>query len=198
MKIAFSGSHRTGKSTIAQAAANEFGWKFVNTKPATSSAIDFQTLEQMKGQIALTNRLRVQENMMVGMGELYVNGKGNRFYDRGMLDVLAYTMVHVQKITKDYQTDGLEDKRIGKLLKNLIDRLVLADFTFITTPNIPWVDAPNKGSLETQLDVHDAVLWAAEKYLKPNRYFILPEWADTVESKLAVIQDVLKVKKVLK
>lgn len=76
MKIAFSGAHRTGKTTIAQLAAKHLNAAYVSTKPATTTAIDIKTLEGLKGQLALTNRLRVQTDMMVKMGDLYLNNKG--------------------------------------------------------------------------------------------------------------------------
>lgn len=195
MKIAFSGAHRTGKTTIAKLAAKHLNTAYVSTKPATTTAIDIKTLEGLKGQLALTNRLRVQTDMMVKMGDLYLNNKGG-FFDRSMVDVLAYTLVHLDRINETYSPDRLEQQRIGTLIRNIVDRLVMADFTFITVPNIPFVNESGKAGLDTQKEVQECIEWVAKTYLAPNRYFILPDWADTANAKLAVITDVLKAKRV--
>jgi hypothetical protein len=88
------GSHRTGKSTLAKAFAEEFGVKFV----ATGATATFERLGvDPKKDYPFEVRLTIQREILKDCNELY-SRSGVRFItDRTPIDFLAYTLADVSR-----------------------------------------------------------------------------------------------------
>lgn len=91
MTIGLTGSHRTGKTTLARAVAEKLGLEFVET--SASSVFKLMGLDPAK-TYDFSTRLTVQENILESFEAVYAehSAKSLCITDRTPLDLMAYTL----------------------------------------------------------------------------------------------------------
>ncbi|MDM8568008.1 AAA family ATPase [Thiotrichales bacterium HSG1] len=137
MKIGICGSHRTGKTTLAQAIAKQIGIDFIKTN---SNAIFIQQGLHPSQSLDFFTRLKIQKLIVQQASEIWqVN---NFITDRTPIDFMAYTLADVQGNT---EVDFIElETYLNKcftLTNQVFSKLI------IVQPAIPLVYETGKAAL---------------------------------------------------
>ena len=142
MSICLTGSHRSGKTTLARAFAQYEGIPFVQT---TASAV-FESLGLSPSEtLTMSKRLLVQRKILEEFERLYRSAKSRVFItDRSPIDLIGYTMVEIGQ-----KPIGAKNEReLYKYIDDCIDVLNRHFSTIvIVSPAIPLVAEEGKASL---------------------------------------------------
>lgn len=110
MNIGICGSHRTGKTTLAQAIATQLNIPFAVT--STSEVFKQHGLDPAQ-PLEFENRLWIQQKVLLAGEQIWQQHKATGFVtDRTPIDMMAYTLADIQGDTtvdfsalQDYLTD---------------------------------------------------------------------------------------------
>lgn len=148
--IGIAGSHRTGKTTMAQEFADRYDCDFIQTDVSGVFA-------EMGLDPAVTydfaTRLKVQRAILKHLDRVYGQAEDdlNTVTDRTPLDLLLYTYA-------DVQNDNLTDEDAAALEQYTLDCIEVLNRRFnmvmIVQPGIKVVAAPGKASLNTAYIEH--------------------------------------------
>lgn len=140
--IGLTGAHRVGKSTLAEAFAKKFNWKFERTSVTQyirelghepSDKFDFKT------------RISLQEQVLVKINRFYKGIQGNIVItDRTPIDLLAYTMAEAVGV----EVHPEDEKRFENYIRDCFE-CTNRWFTgiLIVQPGIPLVHEDGKAAL---------------------------------------------------
>ncbi len=152
MNIGLCGSHRTGKTTLAEAISNKMGMPFVRT--GTSEVFRECGLDPSK-PMDFDKRLWIQHKILDAAEKIWKAEKNQFITDRTPLDMAAYTLADIQGCT-EVDFTGLE-KYLGRCFEatNKFFRMLV-----LIQPGIPLVHEEGKAALN-------------ESYLEHLNYLIL-------------------------
>jgi hypothetical protein len=152
MSIGLCGSHRTGKTTLAEAVSQRTGIPFVRT--GTSEVFRECGLDP-SAPLDFKKRLWIQNEILDAAERVWNAGQGRFITDRTPLDMAAYTLADIQGAT-EIDLAGLEKylDRCFKATNRFFELLVLIQ------PGIPLVHEEGKAAL-------------SEGYLEHLNYLIL-------------------------
>lgn len=142
--IGITGPHRSGKSTLAKAIADQYSFSFIDT--STSVVFKELGLDPSK-TYDFTTRLMVQRAILDHLRKAYAVEVGENdtdvITDRTPIDMLAYTYAEVNG-------NNLSDKDTEALLEYTEECIELTNrrFSLIVAlqPGIAYVPAPGKGA----------------------------------------------------
>lgn len=92
--IAICGAHRTGKTTLARAAAEVIGASFV---PTSFSSVFRERGVNVQAGMSVDERLEIQEALLARARVIYRQALAPFITDRSPIDLLAYTLAEVGK-----------------------------------------------------------------------------------------------------
>jgi hypothetical protein len=152
MNIGLCGSHRTGKTTLAEAISRESGMPFVKTE--TSGVFKDHGLDP-SGPIDFEKRLWIQHKILDAAEKLWTGETRQFITDRTPLDMAAYTLADIQ---------GQTNVRFGEL-REYLDRCFITtgrifSLLVLIQPGIPLMPEEGKAALN-------------EGYLEHLNYLIL-------------------------
>jgi SpoVK/Ycf46/Vps4 family AAA+-type ATPase len=152
MNIGLCGSHRTGKTTLAEAISQKSGMPFVKT--STSEVFKEHGLDPSKS-MDFQKRLWIQHKILDAAEKLWYAEKRQFITDRTPLDMAAYTLADIQGATEvDFFELEKYLERCFKTTNELFKILVLIQ------PGIPLMHEEGKAALN-------------EGYLEHLNYLIL-------------------------
>jgi hypothetical protein len=152
MNIGLCGSHRTGKTTLAEAISIKTGMPFVKT--GTSEVFKENGLDP-SGPMDFKQRIWIQHKILDAAEKLWHDGQKQFITDRTPLDMAAYTLADIQGATDvDFIELGKYLERCFKTTNELFNILVLIQ------PGIPLMHEEGKAALN-------------EGYLEHLNYLIL-------------------------
>lgn len=133
------GSHRSGKSTLARALADDLGIEFLETKVGDVFA-DLGL--DPKANLPFDKRLDVQNAILRSIETQYALRNGARFVaDRTPFDVLGYTMADIRRDTLDDTLQTRVYAHIGTAMQ-IVQEYMGGVILLRPLPNQP--DAPGK------------------------------------------------------
>lgn len=135
--IGLSGAHRTGKTTLAKAFATQMGLHFA---PSSAADVHAQLGLDPAQDYPLETRLTIQREILRQFDLIWSAAPKTFITDRTPLDLIAYTMVDINKTN----AIGLEDK-IGEYVEECYAALN-RHFAgvIIVPPALPYVVEPGK------------------------------------------------------
>lgn len=138
MSIGLTGSHRTGKSTLAKAYALAENVPFMQT--GVSQVFADMGLDP-KVDYPLDVRIEIQRRILDSLDKQYATAKGYFITDRTPIDLMAYTLADVQR----QNTTADQAKAIAKYLKDCAS-VTNAHFSTLVViqPGIPVVEEEGK------------------------------------------------------
>lgn len=133
------GSHRTGKTTLAQKFSDEYGLEFVVT---TTSDVFAANGLKPSSPMDFTTRLWIQDKIITAAEAIWSGCAGPFITDRTPLDMLAYTLGDIQ---------GIVIVEFAPL-QAYIERCIASTNRFfgclcVVQPGIALVPAPGKAAL---------------------------------------------------
>ncbi len=139
MRIGLCGAHRTGKTTLARAFAEKYGFNFIQT---TTSAILESIGIDPKVQYPITQRLEAQEFILTALSKQWdTDNTANCLFDRTPLDVLAYMEADV---LRNFPSDaGLEKHYLDYRRRCLLEAQKF-DKLILIQPGIPIIEEGGK------------------------------------------------------
>lgn len=167
--IGLAGAHRTGKTTLARAFANETAVQFVETR--TSAVFEEMGLDPKK-DYPFDVRLDIQNKILKSAESLYKKANTNFITDRTPLDMLAYTMADVQRDNMT-ESDVREFEKYMERCYEVTNKYFAS--IIVVYPGIPMVDEPGKAPANTAYVEHIAMLvmgLAVDERLKAGRHYI--------------------------
>ena len=184
MTIALSGSHRTGKTTLARAYAEREGIPFVQT--TTSKVFEQMGLNPAVTQ-PLSKRIEVQQRILDTLDKQYAGaGQGMFIADRSPLDCIGYTMVELGQGKMTIKNEKL-------LSAYFADCIACANQHFsiiaVVRPAIAAVNEPGKASLGKHYIDHLATIinGLATRSDLQARTFSIPLGAITVPQRVEAL-----------
>ncbi len=133
------GSHRTGKTTIGQEIAREYGLEFVVT---TTSEVFVENGLKPSSPMDFKTRLWIQDKIITAAEEVWSGCTGPFITDRTPLDMLAYTLGDIQGVVA-VEFAPLQEY-IGRCLGST-NRFFAS--LAVVQPGIRLVPAPGKAAL---------------------------------------------------
>ena len=149
--IGLSGSHRTGKSTMAKAWAEKHGFAFI---PSQASKVLEEKGLSLSANLPFAVRLDAQRHILDAAKKQLESVTGPFISDRTPMDMAAYAMADVMKGTA-YGSEHLLEKYVQDCydVTNLhYDRIV------IVPPGIPYVEEPGKPPFDIGYQEHHHLL----------------------------------------
>lgn len=201
MKIGFAGAHRTGKTSLAERLAVDHDLIMYYTNVSSvfnKEENQMREMETVKGRYAYRERILIQEQALTQVINTIVRGEDQSIFDRTPLDVWAYSEYFLTSLINTFPHEKWEREALDNHRQIILNRLEAIDFYFIIQTGIPFVSAEKSGSLDYQQDINDNIVFAAEKFLRPNQYFIMPADITDFNERIAVCEDVMRVKKIIK
>jgi hypothetical protein len=139
VSIGLTGSHRTGKSTLAKAFSEQMKVPFLQTSASeTFKRLNFDP----KADYSLSDRLYIQHHILDDCRAMYAAAGMDCFVtDRTPIDMMAYTLADV---TRENVTPQL-DKEIENYMKDCFDvSNAYFPMLFVVQPGIPLVEEVGK------------------------------------------------------
>ena len=186
--IGITGAHRTGKTTLAKALAQELGKPFLETNARTAfKKLGFDPAKNYD----FDTRLHIQGEIMNDIANLYQSSTGF-VTDRTPVDLLAYTYVQIgQNQLTEGQTTWL--KEYTRVCISLTCRHL--DYLVYVPIAIEPVQEENKASIDYGFMHHiDAlIIGFAEKTIRSFVYtgeslIKIPSYCETVSDRVATIR----------
>jgi hypothetical protein len=185
MNIGLCGSHRTGKTTLAEAISQKTGMPFVKT--STSEVFKNYGLDPSK-PMDFQKRLWIQHKILDTAKHLWHAEKKQFITDRTPLDMAAYTLADIQGATEVnfLELEGYLN-RCFEVTNQLFKLLVLIQ------PGIPLMHEEGKAALnESYLEhLNYLILGLCNDARVRSSFVFLNREVTTLEERIAVIQNEL-------
>ena len=136
--IGLTGSHRTGKTTLAKQIEEELGIEYVTL--SVSDVIRESTGVECSQISSMDQRLKAQRRLVEACDKTFLRRKGMFISDRTPIDVAAYTMGDAcQDMTAAQQKEMLE------IIDDCVD-ITNSSFQtlLLVQPGIPFIEEPGK------------------------------------------------------
>ncbi|MEZ5673393.1 MAG: AAA family ATPase [Thiotrichaceae bacterium] len=138
-RIGLCGSHRTGKTTLAQALAQRHHTDFI---ASSVSAIFKQHTLQADAQMDFKARLWIQQRILETAEKLWQDAPAHFVTDRTPLDFMAYTLCDIQGTTQvDFDELTQYITRCFDVINQIFTRII------VVQPGIPLIYAEGKAAL---------------------------------------------------
>lgn len=151
--IGLTGSHRTGKTTLAEAFAKQTGIPFVRT---SGSKVFADLGLDPQANYPFETRMGIQEHMLRAFSRQYASASSGLFIaDRTPIDLMAYTLADVMR---EPHSEEME-KRISAYMDGCFD-VLNRHFSMIVVvqPGIPMEADPTKAPIGNAYVEHVANL----------------------------------------
>lgn len=185
MNIGLCGSHRTGKTTLAEAISQKTGMPFVKT--STSEVFKNHGLDPSK-PMDFRKRLWIQHKILDTAKHLWHAEQKQFITDRTPLDMAAYTLADIQGATEVnfLELEGYLN-RCFEVTNQLFKVLVLIQ------PGIPLIHEEGKAALnESYLEHLNYLIFGLCHDTRMRSTFVfLNREVTTLEERIAVIQNEL-------
>jgi hypothetical protein len=185
MSIGLTGAHRTGKSTLAKAFAEQQKVPFLQTLASKT----FKRLSlDPKRDYSLSERLYVQHHILDDCRAVYAQAGMDRFVtDRTPIDMMAYTLADV---TRENVTQPLA-KIIESYMKECFDVCnAYFPMLFVVQPGIALVEAEGKAPANVAYVEHINSLIMGlvidDRYL--GNHFYLPRTTTGLQDRVMALQ----------
>jgi hypothetical protein len=181
MNIGLCGSHRTGKTTLAEAISQKSGMPFVKT--STSEVFKEHGLDPSKS-MDFQKRLWIQHKILDAAEKLWHAEKRQFITDRTPLDMAAYTLADIQGATEvDFFELEKYLERCFKTTNELFKILVLIQ------PGIPLMHEEGKAALnEGYLEhLNYLILGLCNDNRVKSRFVFLNRDVTTIEDRINLI-----------
>jgi hypothetical protein len=185
MNIGLCGSHRTGKTTLAEAISQKSGMPFVKT--STSEVFKEHGLDPSKS-MDFQKRLWIQYKILDAAEKLWYAKNRQFITDRTPLDMAAYTLADIQGATEiDFFELEKYLERCFKTTNELFKILVLIQ------PGIPLMHEEGKAALnEGYLEhLNYLILGLCNDNRVKSRFVFLNRDVTTMEDRINLIQNEL-------
>ena len=186
MNIGLCGSHRTGKTTLAEAIAQKTGMPFVKT--STSEVFKEHGLDPSK-PMNFQERLSIQHKILDTAKKLWHAEQRQFITDRTPLDMAAYTLADIQGSTEVnfIELEGYLDncfEATNQLFKVLV----------LIQPGIPLMHEEGKAALnEGYLEhLNYLILGLCNDSRIKNRFVFLNRNITTLENRISLILNELE------
>lgn len=143
MRIGFCGAHRTGKTTLAKAIAEIYGYDFINS---SASGVYARFGFVPNQSLSIQERYSVQCSLLGDYLER-ISGRDNFVTDRTPFDYIGYMLSELNTeafLGDNCMTDAKLDKYLAACQSAASKTL---DLAFFVEPAIPVVAADGKGNL---------------------------------------------------
>lgn len=177
MRLAYAGSHRTGKTTLAELTAKRYGLGFRQTstsKIASDLGID------LKAETSFADRMRFQYAVLDMLCATY---KGTDFVtDRSPLDAAAYLLANVQAATGT----ACDQRNVVEYVEACMELAQQFDLMVFVSPGIPFVatkDADDSAPAY-QMHHHHLVRGMLEDPVCDYRWTHMPVDALTLDARM--------------
>jgi hypothetical protein len=185
MNIGLCGSHRTGKTTLAEAISRKAGMPFVKTE--TSGVFKEHGLDP-SSPIDFEKRLWIQHKILDAAEKLWTGETRQFITDRTPLDMAAYTLADIQ---------GSTSVQFGEL-REYLDRCFsttnrIFSVLVLIQPGIPLMPEEGKAALnEGYLEhLNYLILGLCHDHLVTTRFVFLDRDMMTLEDRTARILEVI-------
>lgn len=188
MRIGFCGSHRTGKTTLAKALAEKYGYEFIDG----SATRVFDRFNVLPNQLlSVSKRFEIQIALLDDYLERVV-GRTHFVTDRTPLDYIAYTMAEMSTAACSAD-DMVRDEQVEFFIEHCQRSMASTlDAAILVPPAIPVVFAEGKGHMSKTYINHVASLISDAAYSGLNsgvglRYlFQVPKATTSLDDRLVV------------
>lgn len=193
MKIAFSGPHQVGKTSLAErfALENDLIMYYTNVKK-TFKKKSVKEMENLSGKEGFYERINQQEEIKEHLKKKINEGESFSVFDRSFIDVYAYSEFYLSKILKTFIVSKEDIWFFNHHLSDISNNFDAIDFTFIVQPGIQPKDNNGSGSLEFQEPLNEVFLDVVKTHLQKNKYFIIPKEITDFEERIRLCNDVYK------
>ena len=185
MSVGLCGSHRTGKTTLAEVVSHRLGIPFVKT--STSEVFKHYGLDPAE-PIDFDRRLWIQDKILEAAEAIWEAAQGRFISDRTPLDMAAYTLSDIQGSTK-VDIAGLEEylTRCFMATNRFFKWLVLVQ------PGIPLIHEEGKAALnEGYLEhLNYLILGLCHDQRVGSSFLCLPRDITAMDDRVRFISDVL-------
>jgi hypothetical protein len=192
MKICFSGTHRTGKTSLAERIAVDNNLiMFYTEVEKTFKKRSVKEAEQLTGKYGFYERLLQQENICNHVMGQIMRSENYSVFDRSAFDVYGYSEFFLSKLLGEFNAER-EDFRAFEIHLGLIKQYFHSfDFTFIIQPGIEFEDDVGSCSMEIQESLNEVFLNAADLHLPKDKYFVMPKEVTDFEERVSICQGIL-------
>jgi len=195
MKICFSGTHRTGKTSLAERIAvdNDFIMYYTEVE-RTFRKRSVKESENLRGKDGFYERVLQQETITDHVMDQIVKGETFSVFDRSAFDVYGYSEYFLSKLLGDFKPAREDFRAFDKHLRTIREYFDCIDFTFIIQPGIQFQDDVGSCSLEIQEGLNEIFQNTASMYLLKDKYYVMPKEVVDFEERVQVCQKILQEK----
>ena len=183
--IGLAGTHRTGKTTLAKAWAEQNNIEYIT--PDISGTIASMGL-QCTDIHDIDVRIKVQRKLVEACDKLFLRQRGMFITDRCPLDVAAYTLADCHQHMTQQQA-----KEMNEIV---LDCISITNSVFhsicVVQPGIPFVPEAGKGpeNIAYQEHVHSLVLGLVQDERVTVGWWSIPRWNVEHEGRMDALDDV--------
>ncbi len=181
--IALSGPHRTGKTTLAKAWSDKFGWHFI---PSQSTPAFKALGHSYHDTLTVPQRMDVQELILDNAVADYRKAKGSWISDRSPLDMACYVMAELAQMP---EASEHADRILAYVERCFTETNRYCPVVVLVQPGIPYVEEADKprANLVAQ-EQFNLILWglARDNRLKVRSAY-LPRGNSTVEERIDIL-----------
>ncbi len=183
--IGLAGTHRTGKTTLAKAWAEQNEIDYIT--PDVSGVIASMGLE-CKDISDIDQRIKVQRKLVEACDKLFLRQKGMFITDRCPLDVAAYTLADCHQHMTPQQA-----KEMNEIV---LDCISITNAVFhsicVVQPGIPFVPEPGKPPMNVayQEHIHSLVIGLVQDERVSVSWWSIPRWNTKHEGRMEAIDSV--------
>lgn len=192
MRICFSGTHRTGKTSLAERIAVDHDLIMYYTEvEKTFKKRSVKEAESLRGRDGFYERILQQNVICDHVTAQVMRGEQYSVFDRSAFDVYGYSEFFLSKLLGDFKAEREEflafDSHLG-LIRPYFNSI---DFTFIIQPGIQFKDDVGSCSLEIQESLNEVFLNVADMHLPKHKYFVMPKDVTDFEERVKICTDII-------
>ena len=195
MKICFSGTHRTGKTSLAERIAVVHDLIMYYTEvEKTFKKRSVKEAECLRGKDGFYERILQQTVICNHVSAQVMRGEQYSVFDRSAFDVYGYSEFFLSKLLGDFKAEREAFRAFDAHLGSIRPYFNTIDFTFIIQPGIQFEDDVGSCSLEIQESLNEVFLNVADLHLPKDKYFVMPKDVTDFEERVKICSDILKEK----
>lgn len=193
MKICFSGSHRTGKTSLAERVAVENDFIMYYTEVSkTFKSKSVKEAERLEGIDGFYERLLIQQNINSAIKKCFGEGESYSTFDRSPIDVYAYSEYFLGKILSECSPKMEEINAYNRHLEEIRETFEVVDYTFIVQPGINFENVSSSCSEDLQEEMNDVFLNIVEADVPKNKFTVVPRSMVDFEERVEFCSNILK------
>ncbi len=195
MKICFSGTHRTGKTSLAERIAvdNDLIMNYTRVSETFKNRTVKES-ESLQGMEGFYERILQQNLITEHINKNIKTSESFSVFDRSVIDVYAYSEYFLSKLLSQFQPEIQDLKAYSSHLFDLKKYFSEIDFTFIVQPGIPHVESNTSCSIDIQETLNTVFLNVMDNYIPKDKYFVIPREVVDFEQRVNICQGILEEK----